>query len=393
MARMTAEYFGSGVFEIAWPRWLMSNELDRLLELPGRQQPGTGAGYRSFWEDQVEQFFREAFVHPEALEEWQRARHSDPAWLSGWNTDPQPPGSSADWLRLVRQHVQDLPVERPRPLYWTQRQRGDQTGETRLGLPGAASRVASLVVALKGAGYLAWAFGQECVDGDSWGALGEDPAGAVHTVLGRESLWPPDTCHQDYSADDLFDVVEFLADHIRRPTRIRPHDFNGCGPHYEAFDQVRGLQVYRWRLNEILDRSSLGVTLGEHGRLERTAAAGVEDLVTVVRTPDNVHDTDTDELHHALEQFRTRGASVLDRRQAVITLAGILERRRDLLKTELLSKDEGALFTIANGFAIRHQKADQRRDYDAEVYLEWIFYWYLATIHLTNRITADRVAT
>lgn len=77
-------------------------------------------------------------------------------------------------------------------------------------------------------------------------------------------------------------------------------------------------------------------------------------------------------------------------RRAVIALAGILERRRSLLKTELLSKDEGALFTIANGFAIRHQKADQRRDYDAGLYLEWIFYWYLATIHLTNRIITAR---
>jgi hypothetical protein len=391
---MTADYFGSSVFAIAWPRWLVTNELDRLLELPGRQQPGTGAGYSSFWEDQVEHFFREAFVHPEALEEWQRARHSDPAWLSGWNADPQPPSSNAtDWLRLVRQHVEKLPVERPRPLYWTQRQRGDRLEEPSLDLRGAASGIALLVAELQKAGYLVRAFGQECVIGDSWGVLGEIPADAVHTALGREGLWPPSTCQQRYSTDDLFDVVEFLADHIRRPTRIQPHDFNGCGPHYEAFDQVRGLQVYRWRLNEILDRSSLGVTLGEHGRLERTAAAGVEDLVAVVRATDNVHDADTDELHHALEQFRIREAPVLDRRQAVISLAGILERRRDLLKTELLSKDEGALFTIANGFAIRHQKADQRRDYDAEVYLEWIFYWYLATIHLTNRITADRAAT
>jgi hypothetical protein len=43
-----------------------------------------------------------------------------------------------------------------------------------------------------------------------------------------------------------------------------------------------------------------------------------------------------------------------DRRSAAITLAGVLEERRALLKAELLRDDEGALFQIANRFAIRH---------------------------------------
>lgn len=58
-----------------------------------------------------------------------------------------------------------------------------------------------------------------------------------------------------------------------------------------------------------------------------------------------------------------------------------------LLKVELLSKDEGALFLIANQLNLRHRRVDQRSDYD-EVHLDWLFWWYLATLDLTDRLLA-----
>lgn len=88
-----------------------------------------------------------------------------------------------------------------------------------------------------------------------------------------------------------------------------------------------------------------------------------------------------------MSQFRRRGASAHDKRSAVLTLVGILEERRELIATRVGSKDEGALFTIANQFAIRHQRRGQQGDYDP-VFLDWIFWWYLATVELTDRILA-----
>lgn len=93
----------------------------------------------------------------------------------------------------------------------------------------------------------------------------------------------------------------------------------------------------------------------------------------------------SDKVRHAVTLFRSRGTSVEGKRSACIALAEVLEARRGLLKAELLSKDEGALFRIASEFAIRHQKADQRPDYD-EAYLDWLYWWYLATIELTNQL-------
>jgi hypothetical protein len=95
------------------------------------------------------------------------------------------------------------------------------------------------------------------------------------------------------------------------------------------------------------------------------------------------------EIRHAIAQFRARGATTLDKRSAVVTLAGVLEPLREtVLKKHLARRDEGDIFHIANGFGIRHQRADQKTDYDQDLYLEWIFYWFLATVNLTSKITS-----
>ncbi|PRX43016.1 hypothetical protein B0I32_16212, partial [Nonomuraea fuscirosea] len=68
---------------------------------------------------------------------------------------------------------------------------------------------------------------------------------------------------------------------------------------------------------------------------------------------------------------------------------GILEKRRQLIRDELGKPDEGALFEIANRYALGHRRADQRGDYDP-LFLDWIFWWFLATVELTNRLIAAR---
>ena len=86
---------------------------------------------------------------------------------------------------------------------------------------------------------------------------------------------------------------------------------------------------------------------------------------------------------HAIELFGR--ATDEDVRSAVIELAGVLEERRSPLKRELVKGDEADLFNIANNFAIRHRKADQKTDYRPE-FLRWLFWWYLHTVDLSERI-------
>ena len=50
-----------------------------------------------------------------------------------------------------------------------------------------------------------------------------------------------------------------------------------------------------------------------------------------------------------------------------------------MLEDAFPSKDRVELFRIANNFNIRHQRDEQKRDYD-DFYLGWVFWLFLATV-------------
>ena len=61
------------------------------------------------------------------------------------------------------------------------------------------------------------------------------------------------------------------------------------------------------------------------------------------------------------------------------------EKIRPAVKAEMLRGDEADLFNIANNFGIRHLNDKQQTGYDAALWLSWMFYFYLATIHVVLR--------
>ena len=230
------------------------------------------------------------------------------------------------------------------------------------------------------------ALGYDCVDGN--GDDGSTPEDELDRRVGKPHLWQSDPT--DWDEDDLCDFIEVFHDLATRPTDGWFHSFSGCGWHPSNFNRRSGQAIYRWRINETLETSVLDVRLAEAGedagRMVRVAPGELEQLVEAVLLDTSLAH---DEMAHAVALFRARSSTRADRRSAVVTLARLLEDRRSLLKQELLSKDEGALFLIANQFDLRHKRADQQDDY-AEEYLEWIFYWYLATVRLAESLTAKQ---
>jgi hypothetical protein len=181
-----------------------------------------------------------------------------------------------------------------------------------------------------------------------------------------------------------------MHDLAARPTSGYYHGYSNCGWHPVRFSRRSGQRLYRWRMNILLDTTTLGLRLAESGedigRVVRITSADLAQLVDeVVAGADDSADT----VAHAVALFRARTGTRQSRRSAVVELAGVLERRRDLLKQQLPAKDEAALFEIANKFDLRHRGDAQRADYGDEL-LDWIFYWYLATVQLTDRILARR---
>ena len=152
--------------------------------------------------------------------------------------------------------------------------------------------------------------------------------------------------------------------------------------------------MYRWLVNEILDRSKAPLRLAESGLdaglLVSAAHDDRDQLVDrALKTPDS---KDRSEVEHAVKLFRGRDSTREERRSALTSLGRVLEARRPFVEASLTKKDSGALFLIANEFDLRHRRADshdkaQRDDYD-EAFLDWIYWWYLGTIELTDTLLA-----
>lgn len=247
-------------------------------------------------------------------------------------------------------------------------------------------------------GYFQEAFGIECVDGDRTGTLGSYPDAHFLRTIMREGIWPywehprdqwgeiEPAPWEEWDADILFDVVEVLHDLVSRPIEGEYHAFNTCGWHYETFNRTEGQAEFRQKMNEALRLGDPPYKLDGHGQLVESAAPEFDQLLEAPVPEGTEHDLVTSKIDTAVSRFRTRGATVDDRRHAVRDLADVLEAIRDDVKEAMLTADEKALFNIANGFAIRHNNRDQRGDYDRVTWLRWAFYVYLATIHAVLRM-------
>jgi hypothetical protein len=220
-----------------------------------------------------------------------------------------------------------------------------------------------------------------------------DPSLVLLERLGVPNLWPLTHSRDAWDpANDrglFYDLIEALHDLAARP-RSRSYHSYWHHWHYADFSSAAGQGVYRGQINRVLRLAGTGLDLAaggaDVGRLVRRAGDERDELIDRVIAAS--HDRDTRE--HAVTLFRDRSAGIPEKRSAIVVLLGLLEDRRELLKAELLSKDESALFEIANRFALRHRRADQRSDYD-EAYLDWLFWWYLATVDLTDELLARRV--
>ncbi len=360
--------FDPNNYELRWPPQLFADEAKRLRDRKGS----------SDWTSDVEWLLREAFVSTEPAEVFSQLSSGD------WG-EPIHYTEHEQWLSQLIQEAAIWPEPGTRKPYWSARTTG-RTSSARLEFRDIKRSFLQLIDQFEADGYLVHAIGQGCVDADGPPL---DPAAVLSRRLGYAVEWPPRQPRAGWTLDQFCDLVEVFHDLVARPSSRWHHDYAGCGWHYSTFATGPARRLYRWRVNRLLAASTLGLRLADSGedlgRLVRVEPTGLEDLpekALEAATPDTA-----DRVWQAIALFRSRTARVEERRLAVIALAGILEERRGLLKAELLTKDEGALFQIANAFAIRHQRADQRGDYD-RAFLDWLFWWYLGTVELTNQLLA-----
>lgn len=271
---------------------------------------------------------------------------------------------------------------------------------------GIAKQLAHVLTRFQECGYFQEAFGYGCVDeGEVPGSLGPDPNVYLSHATGRDNLWPFDqpidvgasspfgSGHWEprwsfWNVAEWFDLIEALYDLVSRPTAGTLHDFRDCGWHFGPFDRDAGRKVFRDEINYVLSVGDPKYEMTTEGEIVESAPEPFKPLL-IAATPEDTEQTEVvEKIASAKRAFRSRTASRADRQHAARDLADVLEHLRPQIKESMLREDEGALFNIANNFAIRHNNANQRTRYDDEIWLRWLFYVELATIHAVLRIRA-----
>lgn len=232
-------------------------------------------------------------------------------------------------------------------------------------------------------GYFDEAFGLYCVDAGEIKGKVKDIELEMLLAIRKKNLWPIGKHAPNYSEDDLFDVIEFLYQHVSKPIEGTMHSWNECGMHWETFNQADGRREYREKINQVLRHYEKRFELSDKGEVLHRPEEGFEPIFNADVPSKDVNVVDR--INAATIKFRRHGSSIDDRRQAVRDLVDVLEYLRPKVQSLLTSKDENDLFNIANNFGIRHHNDRQKTSYDSAIWLSWMFYFYLATIHVVLR--------
>jgi len=235
-------------------------------------------------------------------------------------------------------------------------------------------------------------FGLFCLDGFEKGALGYEKniQDFIFEKTRRNNLYPISRFLGDYTEEDLFDILEFLHDYCSKGIESYTHTCWEFEHSYEClhcttFDDKLGQKYFRDKINPILREYNDGYEISENGVILNLSPIGLDNLFeAIIPTDDN--ENIKIKIESAIFKFRKHKSTLDDRKEAIRELADVLEFLRPKIKKYLVKKDEDALFTIANNFAIRHHDTNQQVDYDRPIWYSWIFYFYLSTLHAVLRI-------
>ncbi|MBG7704803.1 hypothetical protein HCJ76_43775 [Streptomyces sp. MC1] len=363
-------------YELLWPTELFVTEGERILRVTGHAR-----------EEQAKWLLTEAFAGTTAVADFEeRPDHNDDPYASTGVWGRSNADARVDWFtELVNRASELRHAAAPRP-YWPQRRGSGLSSDDRT-TRDARQDFARLIGDFARDGYLVEVFGEYCVDDHD--DL-PDASEVIERRLGIPDLWPlaPET----WDEDTFYGLIEVFHDLVSRPRKRWFHSYSNCGWHHSEFHNGPARILYRWKVNRLLREAGIDYEVAAEGEDLGRLVAVTDDARghLVHRALDDSPPDISSGVRHAIALFRGRDASADSKRSAIFNLARILEERRALIK-EHLKKDEGALFEIANRFDLRHRRADQQSDYD-EVFLDWIFWWYLGTVELTNRLIASRGA-
>lgn len=234
--------------------------------------------------------------------------------------------------------------------------------------------------------YFLQATGYECTDrGRIDGLFGDDVPTFIYVKTRLMDVWPIDRFYQSYDEPKLFTMIEFLYDYISKPLDLWYHSWNQCGWHATRYDKDEGKKIYRTEINTFLRNYKKGYELSEDGEIFEIPPSGFEAFITEPIKTDDPENIDK-RLEYAKNRYLRYGSTLEDKKDAVRTLADILEYLRKC-GIRLQNKDDDDLFNIINNFDIRHHNTSQQKGYDREIWYDWMFYTFLSSINVLLKLS------
>jgi hypothetical protein len=204
----------------------------------------------------------------------------------------------------------------------------------------------------------------------------------AHFHVGSKEFFPfplSSWSEVNMSEENIFDTLEFLFHHISKP--IEDSIYTG------TYSISEGQNEFVKKTNIVLNDYRVGFEITTKGVI---LAIGNDELKEILNTEIiEYNEINVDSrVRNAILMWRNRELSFDVRKEAIRELADVFEwlKMTDDLKKVMSKNDISDLFNIANGFAIRHHKPDQKSDYDKEIWYPWMFHFYLATYHATIRL-------
>lgn len=198
------------------------------------------------------------------------------------------------------------------------------------------------------------------------------------------------------SADRVFDLLQFLYDRISRPGAWGEFvgDSGFTYSDYREYDTNAGQNEFRQRANIFLSEYQPGFEMTEQGEIVELGADGLQFILNADIIPYDEVNVDS-KVRNAIGKWRKRRATREEKKEAIRELADVFEwlKKTKRLTTAFDSKDESAIFDLANNFAIRHHNPNQKTNYDKEIWFSWIFHFYLATYHAAIRLLLKKETT
>ncbi|WP_059351240.1 hypothetical protein [Bacillus coahuilensis] len=202
------------------------------------------------------------------------------------------------------------------------------------------------------------------------------PEAYLFNHIGNKDVFPIEQYGHKLDKVTAFTLIEILHQLIWKTSEIDDYDMMEIFPDTKSSAQ----KEFRDEMNKLLIHLEDGYELTEKGYIIDFPDNGLINLIKQ-DLPGHTSDTVTLQVETAIKMFFKYDSNLEEKRKAINILADILEPYRADLKNYTTNKHDTMIFSIVNNYGIRHNDIDQKEDYEKPVWYEWMFHYYLATVH------------